>query len=87
VSSGLLTSSNFHEVSRAVGPKGQMLYPKMLGSRSRRRRYPTGPDPAWTPRDRELAEQSEGLAGWIEENLPRVAQSRANHGKAKRSSG
>jgi hypothetical protein len=32
---------------------------------------------------REIAEQVEGLAGWIEENLPRVAQARANHGKAK----
>jgi DNA-binding HxlR family transcriptional regulator len=55
-----------------------------------RKAYPVIPrrvDYSLTLMGREIAEQIEGLAGWIEENLPRVAQSRANHGKAKRSSG
>jgi DNA-binding HxlR family transcriptional regulator len=55
-----------------------------------RKAYPVIPrrvDYSLTVMGREIAEQIEGLAGWIEENLPRVAQSRGNHGKAKRSSG
>jgi hypothetical protein len=35
---------------------------------------------------REVAEQLEDLAGWIEQNLSRVAKARSNHGKAKRPS-
>jgi DNA-binding HxlR family transcriptional regulator len=55
-----------------------------------RKAYPVIPprvDYSLTVMGREIAEQIEGLAGWIEENLPRVAQSRTNHGKAKRFSG
>src|ERR1700730_2239413 len=55
-----------------------------------RKAYPVIPrrvDYSLTVMGREIAEQIEGLAGWIEENLPRVAQSRANHGKANRSWG
>jgi hypothetical protein len=45
-----------------------------------------GVDYSLTVMGREAAEQIEGLAGWIEENLQRVAQARANYGKAKRPS-
>ena len=54
-----------------------------------RQAYPVVPprvDYSLTPMGREIAEQIEGLAGWIEENLPRVARARAIHGKAKKSS-
>jgi DNA-binding HxlR family transcriptional regulator len=55
----------------------------------RRKAYPVIPprvDYSLTVMGREVAEQIEGLAGWIEENLSRVAQARANHGKAKKAS-
>jgi|ERR1700720_1459317 DNA-binding HxlR family transcriptional regulator len=54
-----------------------------------RQAYPVIPprvDYRLTVVDREIAEQIEGLAGWIEENLPRVAKARAIHGKEKQSS-
>ena len=54
-----------------------------------RKAYPVIPprvDYSLTPMGREVAEQIEGLAGWIEENLSRVARARAIHGKAKKSS-
>jgi DNA-binding HxlR family transcriptional regulator len=54
-----------------------------------RKAYPVIPprvDYSLTAMGREIAEQIEGLAGWIEENLPRVAQARATRGKTKKSS-
>jgi DNA-binding HxlR family transcriptional regulator len=55
----------------------------------RRKAYPVIPprvDYSLTEMGREVADQIEGLAGWIEENLSRVAQARANHGKVKKPS-
>jgi DNA-binding HxlR family transcriptional regulator len=45
---------------------------------------PTRVDYSLTVMGRNVAEQIEGLAGWIDKNLPRVAQARAKHGKAKK---
>ena len=56
---------------------------------SLRKAYPVVPprvDYSLTVMGREVAEQIEGLAGWVEENLSRVAQARANYGKTKRPS-
>jgi DNA-binding HxlR family transcriptional regulator len=55
----------------------------------RRKAYPVVPprvDYSLTEMGREIAEQIEGLAGWIEENLSRVAQSRAKSRKGKETS-
>jgi DNA-binding HxlR family transcriptional regulator len=84
----------FSELRRKVeGMSEKMLTQTLQGLESDgfilRKAYPVIPprvDYSLTAMGRELAEQVERLAGWIEENLPQVEEARANHRKAKRPS-